>query len=66
MNTEEKSKSGSKLEFDSNYDLRLVSNLSPALRWVLVLPIALLCLWFILHTISLLNLHYQTLMNTGL
>lgn len=43
MNTEEKPKSGSKLEFDSNYDLRLVSNLSPALRWVLVLPISLSC-----------------------
>ena len=29
MNTEEKPKSGSKLEFDSNYDLRLLSNFEP-------------------------------------
>ena len=47
MNTEEKPKSGSKLEFDSNYDLRLVSNLSPALRWVLVLPIAFLAVFMV-------------------
>ena len=47
MNTEEKPKSGSKLEFDSNYDLRLVSNLSPTLRWVLVLPIAFLAVFMI-------------------
>ena len=47
MNTEEKPKSGSKLEFDSNYDLRLLSNLSPALRWVLVLPIAFLAVFMV-------------------
>lgn len=47
MNTEKKPKSGSKLEFDSNYDLRLVSNLSPALRWVLVLPIAFLAVFMV-------------------
>ena len=47
MNTEEKPKSDSKLEFDSNYDLRLVSNLSPTLRWVLVLPIAFLAMFMV-------------------
>ena len=62
MNTEEKPKSGSKLEFDSNYDLRLLSNLSPALRWVIGITNSLSCCVYgsFSITISLLNLHYQT------
>ena len=47
MNTETKPKKESKLDIDSNYDLRLVSTLSPALRWVLVLPIAFLAMFVI-------------------
>lgn len=42
MNTETKPQKESKLDIDSNYDLRLVRTLSPALRWVLALPIAFL------------------------
>ena len=45
MNTETKPKKESKLDIDSNYDLRLVSTLSPALRWVLTLPIAFLAMF---------------------
>ncbi len=47
MNTETKPKKESKLDIDSNYDLRLVSTLSPALRWVLTLPIAFLAMFVI-------------------
>ena len=47
MNTETKPKKESKLDIDSNYDLRLVSTLSPALRWILVLPIAFLAMFVI-------------------
>ena len=47
MNTETKPKKKSKLDIDSNYDLRLVSTLSPALRWILVLPIAFLAMFVI-------------------
>ncbi len=45
MNTETKPKKESKLDIDSNYDLRLVSTLSPALRWVLTLPIAFIAMF---------------------
>lgn len=47
MNTETKPKKESKLDIDSNYDLRLVSTLSPVLRWILVLPIAFLAMFVI-------------------
>lgn len=47
MNTETKPKKESKLDIDSNYDLRLVSTLSPTLRWVLTLPIAFLAMFVI-------------------
>ena len=47
MNTETKPKKESKLDIDSNYDLRLVSTLSPALRWILILPIAFLAMFVI-------------------
>ena len=47
MNTETKPKKESKLDIDSNYDLRLVSTLSQALRWILVLPIAFLAMFVI-------------------
>lgn len=47
MNTETKPKKESKLDIDSNYDLRLVSTLSPALRWVLTLPIAFIAMFVI-------------------
>lgn len=47
MNTETKPKKESKLDIDSNYDLRLVSTLSPALRWILVLPTAFLAMFVI-------------------
>lgn len=47
MNTETKPKKESKLDIDNNYDLRLVSTLSPALRWVLTLPIAFLAMFVI-------------------
>ncbi len=42
MNTETKPQKESKLDIDSNYDLRLVRTLNPVLRWVLALPIAFL------------------------
>lgn len=47
MNTETKPKKESKLDIDSNFDLHLVRTLSPALRWVLVLPIAFLAMFVI-------------------
>ena len=47
MSNETKAKKESKLDIDSNYDLRLVSTLSPALRWILVLPIAFLAMFVI-------------------
>lgn len=47
MNTETKPKKESKLDIDSNYDFRLVSTLSQALRWILVLPIAFLAMFVI-------------------
>lgn len=42
MNTETKPQKESKLDIDSNYDLRLVRTLNPVLRWMLALPIAFL------------------------
>ena len=45
MNNETRPKKESKLDIDNNYDLRLVSTLSPALRWVLTLPIAFIAMF---------------------
>ena len=42
MDTKKKKKS--KLEIDDSYELRLVSKLHPALRWVLMLPIGFLAI----------------------
>ena len=47
MNIETKPKKESKLDIDNNFDLHLVRTLSPALRWVLVLPIAFLAMFVI-------------------
>ena len=47
MNTETKAKKESKLDIDNNFDLQLVRTLNPALRWVLVLPIAFLAMFVI-------------------
>ena len=41
---ETKKKKKSKLEIDDSYELRLVSKLHPALRWVLMLPIGSLAI----------------------
>ena len=39
MSNETKAKKESKLDIDNNFDLKLVRTLSPALRWILILPI---------------------------
>lgn len=57
MNTETKPKKESKFDIDSNYDLRLVSNLSPTLRWVLVLPIAFLAMFMVHLTYNFIVKH---------
>ena len=44
MSNETKAKNESKLDIDNNFDLQLVKTLSPALRWILVLPIAFLAM----------------------
>lgn len=47
MSNETKAKKESKLDIDNNFDLQLVRTLSPALRWILVLPIAFLAMFVI-------------------
>ena len=47
MSNETKAKKESKLDIDNNFDLQLVKTLSPALRWILVLPIAFLAMFVI-------------------
>lgn len=47
MSNETKPKKESKLDIDNNFDLKLVRTLSPALRWVLVLPMAFLAMFVI-------------------
>ena len=47
MSYETKAKKESKLDIDNNFDLQLVKTLSPALRWILVLPIAFLAMFVI-------------------
>lgn len=47
MNNETKPKKESKLDIDNNFDLLLIRTLSPALRWVLVLPMAFLAMFVI-------------------
>ena len=47
MSNETKAKKESKLDIDNNFDLKLVRTLSPALRWVLVLPMAFLAMFVI-------------------
>lgn len=47
MSNETKAKKESKLDIDNNFDLKLVRTLSPALRWILVLPIAFLAMFVI-------------------
>ena len=47
MSYETKAKKESKLDIDNNFDLQLVKTLSPALRWVLTLPIAFLAMFVI-------------------
>ena len=47
MNNETKPKKESKLDIDNNFDLKLVRTLSPAFRWILVLPIAFLAMFVI-------------------
>lgn len=47
MSNETKAKKESKLDIDNNFDLQLVRTLSPALRWILVLPTAFLAMFVI-------------------
>ena len=47
MSNETKAKKESKLDIDNNFDLQLVKTLNPALRWILVLPIAFLAMFVI-------------------
>ena len=47
MSNETKAKKESKLDIDNNFDLKLVRTLSPALRWILILPIAFLAMFVI-------------------
>lgn len=47
MSNETKAKKESKLDIDNNFDLQLVRTLSPALRWILILPIAFLAMFVI-------------------
>ena len=47
MSNETKAKKESKLDIDNNFDLQLVKTLNPALRWILILPIAFLAMFVI-------------------